>query len=237
MGFFRDESVFQPALKYRHGERYLGVVVAMNTPWVTQPPRKRAVRGRRKKSEGIAKDEILRAAQRLFPRQNIHEISLRAIAREAEVDPALVLYYFASKEDLLFEALGATLRPLLKGVFRTGPLRPGVGKNAVTQFLRFWDSEARGKTFATLIQTAASEGRLARGLRKFFAAQIAKQFIGRLAEDELPTRVGLVATQLFGLAGARYVFRLEPIASASIETLARSIGPTLDRYLLEPMAA
>lgn len=197
--------------------------------------RARPGRGRRRQDNGSARDDIVHAAQRLLLGQGIHDISLRAIAREARVDPALVLYYFASKEDLLFEALGATLRPLMKGVFRAGELRPGVGSSAITQFLRFWDTGDRGKTFATLIQTAASEGRLAKGLRGFFWSQIANQFSGLLPKDELPARVGLLTTQMVGLGAARYLLRLEPIASASVESLAKSIGPTLDRYLTGPV--
>lgn len=195
-------------------------------------PPTRPARGRRRLADGSAREDIVRAAQRLFPGQGIHDISIRAIAREARVDPALVLYYFASKEDLLFEALGATLRPLMKGVFRTGELRPGVGSSAVAQFLRFWDTGNRGKTFATMVQTAAAKGRLARGLRDFFTTQLGNQFSGRLAKDELPVRVGLLATQMLGLGAVRYLFRLEPIASASVESLAKSIGPTLDRYVI-----
>ena len=191
-------------------------------------------RGRRRRDRGSAREDILRATQRLLLSQGIHDISIRAIAHEARVDPALVLYYFANKEDLLFGALGATLQPLMKGVFREGSLHPGVGSSAITQFLRFWDVENRGRTFATLIQTAGSEGRLAEGLRGFFSSQIANQFSGLLPKDELPARVGLLATQIVGLGAARYLFRLEPIASAPVEALAKSIGPTLDRYLTGP---
>lgn len=48
-------------------------------------------------------------------------------------------------------------------------------------------------------------------------------------------RAALVGCELFGLALARFVVHLEPIASADIETLVGWYGPTLQRYLTEPL--
>jgi hypothetical protein len=44
-------------------------------------------------------------------------------------------------------------------------------------------------------------------------------------------RASLVASQVLGLALARYVLELEPVASASTDDLATALGPTLQRYL------
>jgi hypothetical protein len=44
-------------------------------------------------------------------------------------------------------------------------------------------------------------------------------------------RATLVGTQLVGLAMARYIVKVDPIASADREVLVRAIGPTLQRYL------
>lgn len=44
-------------------------------------------------------------------------------------------------------------------------------------------------------------------------------------------RAAAVASQMLGLALARYLLRLEPIASADAADLAATIGPTIDRYL------
>ena len=44
-------------------------------------------------------------------------------------------------------------------------------------------------------------------------------------------RANLVAAQFVGLALLRYVGRLEPLASADIETIVAVVGPTVQRYL------
>jgi hypothetical protein len=49
-------------------------------------------------------------------------------------------------------------------------------------------------------------------------------------------RASLVASQIMGLVMARYVLRLEPLASASPESLVAAIGPTVQRYLTGDIA-
>ena len=48
-------------------------------------------------------------------------------------------------------------------------------------------------------------------------------------------RVALVASQLMGLAMARFIIRMEPIASADPETLIAAYAPTIQRYLTGPL--
>jgi hypothetical protein len=47
-------------------------------------------------------------------------------------------------------------------------------------------------------------------------------------------RVALAGSQLVGLAMARYVVRLEPLASMSPDEVAAEVGPTVERYLYGP---
>lgn len=194
----------------------------------------RGARGRRKRAEGSARADIVRAAGALFLRKGLGEVTIRGIAREARVDPALVLYYFSSKEELALEALGATIQPLMESVFQAGPLRQGTGAAAVLRFLRFWDGQSQGAAFAGLFHPAAAEGRLGAAVRKFVASQIESQFVNQSEGEELRTRVGLFMTQIIGLGAVRYLFRIEPIASSPPEVLAKTIGPNLDHYLVGP---
>ena len=48
---------------------------------------------------------------------------------------------------------------------------------------------------------------------------------------EAAYRAAIVASQMVGLALARYVLAFEPVAAASVDDLAATIGPTVDRYL------
>jgi hypothetical protein len=44
-------------------------------------------------------------------------------------------------------------------------------------------------------------------------------------------RAGLCASQILGIGLVRYVLKLEPIASADVDTMVRLVGPNLQRYL------
>ena len=48
-------------------------------------------------------------------------------------------------------------------------------------------------------------------------------------------RGGMAATQLVGMATSRYLLLLPPVVDASHDELARWIGPTLQRYLVDPV--
>jgi Tetracyclin repressor-like, C-terminal domain len=56
----------------------------------------------------------------------------------------------------------------------------------------------------------------------------------RLESDgvaDAPLRVTLVASQIVGLAFARHVIGIEPLASATDDELVAALAPTLQRYL------
>ena len=56
-----------------------------------------------------------------------------------------------------------------------------------------------------------------------------------LGVDRPQHRMTLVASQLIGLVLARYVLRLEPLASMPPDDLVAAYAPTLQRYLEMPL--
>jgi Tetracyclin repressor-like, C-terminal domain len=56
-----------------------------------------------------------------------------------------------------------------------------------------------------------------------------------LPQAERDARGGLAASQLIGVVMARYVLRLEPLASASADEVVAAVGPTVQRYLTGPV--
>jgi AcrR family transcriptional regulator len=70
------------------------------------PPR----RGRRPGS-GDTRGEILAAARELFAAHGFERTSMRAIARQVHVDPALVLHYFGTKENVFLSAIELPFEP------------------------------------------------------------------------------------------------------------------------------
>lgn len=61
------------------------------------------------------------------------------------------------------------------------------------------------------------------------------RLIEALQVSQTTVQPALLGSELFGLAMARYVIRVEPIASASVDRLATWYGPTVQRYLTGPL--
>lgn len=58
-----------------------------------------------------SRDEILKAAMRLFERRGFHETSMSEVAKEASVSKALIFWHFKTKEELFLAVLSRLLEP------------------------------------------------------------------------------------------------------------------------------
>jgi AcrR family transcriptional regulator len=180
---------------------------------------------------------VLAAARQAFAERGFDGATIRGIATAAGVDPALVHHYFGTKDALFLAAVEAPADPqdLLPEVLAGGP--DALGENIVRMFLRFWDGPAQASGLA-LIRSAVGSEWTARLLREFLVARVLRRVVATLGgtAHEREARGALVASQLVGLVMARYVLRLEPLASASAESLVAALAPTLQRYLTGEVA-
>lgn len=182
------------------------------------------------------RETILDAARGYFEHYGYERATIRAIAARAGVDPALVHHYFGSKDRLLVAALELPVNPRDVVAELVAGDRDTIGERLLRRVLAVWGEEwAKGGPLVGLIRTAMTHEDAARMMREFFT----RELIGRLAEvldvSQPRLRVGLVASQLMGLAMARFIIRMEPIASADPEMLIACYGPTIQRYLTGPL--
>ena len=92
----------------------------MKPPADQASPRPRRRQGRPLGGEAaVGRDSVLSAATRLIQDQPPAQVTIAAVAREAHVDPALVRYYFGSREALLFLHLVALVIALIALSFQT----------------------------------------------------------------------------------------------------------------------
>ena len=84
-----------------------------------------------------------------------------------------------------------------------------------------------------LVRSAVANEWTAKLLREFLVARVLRRVVGTLdvPQAERDARGALVASQLVGLVMTRYVLRIEPLASASVDDLVEALAPTLQRYL------
>ena len=182
------------------------------------------------------KQSILEAARFAFAEKGFDKASIRAIASEAQVDPALVHHYFGTKEKLFLASMNAPINPAeLVPRALDGP-REEAGERLVALVLSIWDSPA-GAAAIGMFRSALSNEWTARLLREFVVTQVLRRAAAELSlnEQEAPMRAALMATQMAGLITARYVLKIEPLVSAPPETLVAALGPNVQRFLTEPL--
>jgi AcrR family transcriptional regulator len=187
--------------------------------------------------------EIIDAAKRVFAAKGYDGASLRAVAREAEVDPALVHHYFDGKASLFVAAMALPFDPRTVAMHE----RPGVGdagagasvgSMVITGFLTMWDhAEGTGSSFASCVAGMAASTNVADAMREFVAERIWEKTPVNEGESDDVTRQrrALVSSQLMGLAFIRYILRVPPISTTTPQEIARWAGPTLDRYMVGPI--
>jgi AcrR family transcriptional regulator len=189
--------------------------------------------GRRPGAGGTG-EKILAAARAHFATVGYEAGTVRGIAADAAVDPALVLHYFGSKEGVFRAAVDFPVDPADFIPRLLAPGLDGLGERLVRFFLETWDSPA-GRPLLALIRSVVASEDAAALLREF----VTREVLGRLARaldvDQPQLRATLAASTLIGMAMLRYVVKLEPLASASPEVVAGWLGPAVQRYLTDPV--
>jgi AcrR family transcriptional regulator len=195
------------------------------------PPR----RGRRRASQGetgTARTEIIAAARHEFTDNGYDGASLRAVARRAGVDAALVHHYFSDKAALFAETIEVPVRPdLLVAEILRGP-HEAIGASVVRTLIARFDDRMTRDTVIALIRTALGHEFAARMLRQFLLREVLQRITTELRLDDGELRAGLAASQLVGLIVARYGIRIGPLADATPDELVARIGPVVQWYLL-----
>jgi AcrR family transcriptional regulator len=192
--------------------------------------------GRRPGQSG-SRHDILNAARHLFAEQGYESTSLRAISREAGVDPALVHHFFDGKAAVFDAAFADVVKP--REIFdeEFGGDVPDVGERLVGRFLSIWEQQETRGALMAMLRSSVAHADAAELLSEFMTDGPLRQIAENAAPEDAEMRAALVSSQLIGVALLRYVMRTEPLASADAEQIARRIGPTIERYVFEDLAA
>lgn len=180
---------------------------------------------------GVLAAQILKAARSAFADSGWAGTTMRAVARGAEVDPALVYHYFGSKEGLLDAATTPPQR-WLENVAKTWTTPVDeLGGELLRTMLAAWADDEIGPVLRAVLQTAAHEESTREKLRLIVERSlIGVSHLGVDERDRL-VRSGLISSQIMGLAMMRYVWRVEPVASMTDDEIVGAVGPNLQRYI------
>ncbi|MDR3656860.1 MAG: TetR family transcriptional regulator [Mycobacterium sp.] len=180
---------------------------------------------------GVLAARIVAAARGEFAEHGWAGTTIRAVARAADVDPALVYHYFGSKEGLLDAATNPPQK-WLESVAKvwTTPIER-LGTALITLLLASWADEEIGPTLRAILQTAAHEPSTREKLRRVVEGSLmGVSELGRDERDRL-IRSGLISSQMMGFGLMRYVWKIEPIASMADDEAIAAISPNLQHYV------
>jgi AcrR family transcriptional regulator len=192
---------------------------------------KKAITPGPRDERGVLAARILGAARDEFAEHGWAGTTIRAVARAADVDPALVYHYFGSKEGLLDAATNPPQR-WLDNVAKvwTTPIEH-LGAALVELLLASWADDEIGPTLRAILQTAAHEPATHEKLRRVVASSLmGVAQLGSNERDRL-VRSGLISSQMMGFALMRYVWKIEPIASMTDDEVIAAITPNLQHYV------
>ena len=170
--------------------------------------------------------DILAAARLRFGSDGYERTTLRAVAADVGVDPALVIRYFGSKQDLFAAAAEFTLDlPDLTAVHPDD-----VADALLPSFFAVWEEDA---TFVALLRAAVTSTTAAATMRRIFATQVAPK-LAAVAPDHPVQRAGLMGAFVVGLATARYVLNNPSVADLGHDELIAWARPVIRQLLVGP---
>jgi AcrR family transcriptional regulator len=192
---------------------------------------KRSITPGPRDERGVLAARIAAAARVEFAEHGWAGTTLRAVARAADVDPALVYHYFGSKEGLLDAATNPPQK-WLESIAKvwTTPIER-LGEALIVLLLASWADDEIGPTLRAILQTAAHEPSTREKLRRVVEGSL--MGVSELGNDERDRliRSGLISSQMMGFALMRYVWKIEPVASMSDDEAIAAIAPNLQRYV------
>lgn len=175
--------------------------------------------------------DILAAARTSFADRGYDATTIRGVAAAAGVDPALIHYFFGSKNGLFAAAMELTANPAdVIADLLVGGL-DGLGERAARAIIAVWDEPATGDRLRAVLRSTLTHERSATMMREYVGRELVSRLAAELSGPDARVRAALISSQIVGMAMARHVLRIEPVASADPETLVRHLGPLIQNLL------
>ena len=181
------------------------------------------------------REAILDAARRAFAAGGYGTTSLRGVARDAGVDPALVIHFFGSKAGLFLAAIGWPFDPSAEMERVVADGREAIGANLAELFVRHWEDEQDRSPIVAMLHVATGEPAGAEIMRAFIAENLLQPLITAMGGDQAELRAGLIAAQLVGMGIARYVLGYGALRALPPETVTALLADAIQRAVDDPL--
>jgi AcrR family transcriptional regulator len=207
-----------------------------NVPPTPQPPGARR-RGGRRPGASSSREQILEVARLAFPANGYAGTSLRGIARDAGVDPSLIVQFFGSKAGLFaavvewpFDASQTAAQ------IREVPAEQ-VGEYTARLFIGLWDRDEHRNPIISLLHAALADPAAAVMLLEFITVNLTLPMVELVGADRPQLRAALLASQLLGFGLSRYALAFDALTTTPSEELITALGAILQHTCTTPLTA
>jgi AcrR family transcriptional regulator len=148
-----------------------------------------------------------------------------------------VNYYFGSKRGLFAEVMGMTLPP--SRILDVIPARggPRIAEAVLTGLLAVWDNPNHRDPMVAMIGDATASPEVRSAICGYLENEVFAR-VAHLADGQNTTeRTAAASAILSGVVFARYILRLEPLASMAPASIVRILAPALRTALGPPTAS
>jgi AcrR family transcriptional regulator len=176
--------------------------------------------------------EILRAARTRFIDVGYRAATMRMIAADADVDPALISYFFGSKQELFGEAFALRANPVAVIAEQIEGTIDELPQRLLTVLVQTWDEPDNRPTLLAIAH-AGGGGESPALTRGFVEEALEAPVVATLCEHGVPGEdarqcSALLVTQLVGVIYARYVLAVDSVAAMSQEAFIDAFAPAVN---------
>lgn len=176
--------------------------------------------GSRDQQREETKARIAETAVGLFAAQGFDRTSVRRIAADAGVDPALVLHYYGSKGELFRRVMGDPAGPSDADGLGDDPT-----EFVLAALIAKLDDHA-GPVMAQLRSMLTNPD--ARDHARAQLGAVGEGLASRLDGDRAPARAQLLLATTLGIAIARELLEIEPLTALSPDEIAAQLRPAVE---------
>jgi AcrR family transcriptional regulator len=187
---------------------------------------KRAPGGRRAEQARATRERILAAARIAFARDGYERATIRSIAEAASINPALVIRYYESKEQLFacVASFPVDAEPLARVP------QAAFGEALVSHVLSRWEHPETGPALAAMLRASISRAPVRQKVSELLASEI-DQLLGTLGIAAKSDTAPLIAAEFLGLVLSRHVLKLPAVVALPRATIVRRMGRVVQLQL------
>jgi len=184
---------------------------------------------------------VLQAARVAFASRGYAVTTIKSVAAAAGVAPAVVRSLYENKDRLFTAAMRLPFDPADAVPDLLAPGLSGMGERVVRLTLTLVADEAVRRDLVRLLRSDAAAGATVdgstvdqlRAVSEFLSATVVDRVVAAVGVPDARLRVSVISSYLMGIITARYVMKLEPLASATDEEIVAMVGPAI-QALLDP---